>query len=555
MTLNDAMLIFSLFICGFVILIPFVPSITRTPSMLIKHYQNKDIQLFLIVMLFAFAFFMRLYGLDSLPAGLNQDEATIGYDAWSIANYGIDRNQSTLPVYPIGMGAGNGTFYTYFAAPFIRLFGLSVFTYRLPNALLACFACYCFFCIAKRTRGTNFAILSLAIYAVSPVLITNARFAVDYTTQISLITVAVYLFIETIERKKTWLFALTGILLAWFTGSYGGMIIIIPLFFGFSCLYAIITKSISRKHLFILCGSYVVFSIPLACVLLVNYFDVTPFKLFGIFSVDKFSTNYASGKFHTLDSSFFKEVFSSIKDYFNLTIRQKDAAPIDAYLPKYGLTYYFTIPLIIPGAILVFKNLRRIEEYKHETIIVISWLSTTILALFAQTTLQRLLTLFPVYIYFIALAIRFLYRRAYVILPIFVIIFAVNTVSFTNYYFTQYKQDMGSFFFYSLGEALDFATEQTDEKIYVTRTDTRVPEYVVLFYEQVPPETFASTVEYVDPNQPFRNIKSVSRFAFGIPEIIDTDAVYIISNSEIKEFSKNMFHIEQFEYYSVVYPK
>ncbi|NTV89402.1 MAG: hypothetical protein HGA22_03425, partial [Clostridiales bacterium] len=34
---------------------------------------------------------LRLYLLDSAPAGFNQDEASIGYDSWAIANFGMDR--------------------------------------------------------------------------------------------------------------------------------------------------------------------------------------------------------------------------------------------------------------------------------------------------------------------------------------------------------------------------------------------------------------------------------------------------------------------------------
>ena len=38
--------------------------------------------------LLAMGFAARLVGLDSLPLGLNQDEASAGYDAWAILSYG-----------------------------------------------------------------------------------------------------------------------------------------------------------------------------------------------------------------------------------------------------------------------------------------------------------------------------------------------------------------------------------------------------------------------------------------------------------------------------------
>ena len=41
---------------------------------------------------------LRFAALGSFPPGLNQDEASAGYEAWSILHHGIDRNGYRLPV-------------------------------------------------------------------------------------------------------------------------------------------------------------------------------------------------------------------------------------------------------------------------------------------------------------------------------------------------------------------------------------------------------------------------------------------------------------------------
>ena len=41
---------------------------------------------------------VRLVALGSVPNGLNVDEASSGYDAWSIMRYGIDRGGKSYPV-------------------------------------------------------------------------------------------------------------------------------------------------------------------------------------------------------------------------------------------------------------------------------------------------------------------------------------------------------------------------------------------------------------------------------------------------------------------------
>ena len=77
----------------------------------------------------------RLIALASLPAGLNQDEASALYDAWAILNYGVDRNMNRLPVLLVSWGSGQNALLSYLALPFIALLGPTVWALRLPMAL------------------------------------------------------------------------------------------------------------------------------------------------------------------------------------------------------------------------------------------------------------------------------------------------------------------------------------------------------------------------------------------------------------------------------------
>ncbi|MBR2279774.1 MAG: hypothetical protein IJ903_02445 [Ruminococcus sp.] len=74
---------------------------------------------------------VRLVLFGSHPAGLNQDEASIGYEAWSVLHYGIDRNGLSVPVHFIAWGSGQNALYAYLLMPFIALFGLNVVTQRM----------------------------------------------------------------------------------------------------------------------------------------------------------------------------------------------------------------------------------------------------------------------------------------------------------------------------------------------------------------------------------------------------------------------------------------
>ena len=70
-------------------------------------------------------FISRVAFLDLLPGGLNQDEASAGYDAFAIMNWGIDRNGNKLPVHLVALGSGQNALYSYVCIPLIFFFGVN----------------------------------------------------------------------------------------------------------------------------------------------------------------------------------------------------------------------------------------------------------------------------------------------------------------------------------------------------------------------------------------------------------------------------------------------
>ena len=90
--------------------------------------------LFIIIMLLAA--FLRLYKLGEVPYGLQQDEASIGYDAYTLAKFGIDRNGYHWPIYPITWGCGGGSpLLIYMNVISISLFGTGIYKLRLIPAI------------------------------------------------------------------------------------------------------------------------------------------------------------------------------------------------------------------------------------------------------------------------------------------------------------------------------------------------------------------------------------------------------------------------------------
>ena len=95
---------------------------------------------------------LRLLYLGELPAGLNQDEASIGYEAWALLHHGITRNGYAWPVNFVAWGSGQSVLYAYLSLPIIAALDLTVFSTRLVMALTGAASLLLFWRVAARAQ-------------------------------------------------------------------------------------------------------------------------------------------------------------------------------------------------------------------------------------------------------------------------------------------------------------------------------------------------------------------------------------------------------------------
>ncbi|WP_148449203.1 hypothetical protein [Paenibacillus ihuae] len=80
---------------------------------------------------------------------MNQDEASIGYDAYAILHYGIDRSGVHLPIHLTAWGSGQNALYAYLSMPFLLLFGLTPLSVRALSAVMGLIGMLFFYLIMK----------------------------------------------------------------------------------------------------------------------------------------------------------------------------------------------------------------------------------------------------------------------------------------------------------------------------------------------------------------------------------------------------------------------
>ena len=91
-----------------------------------------------VVIVLVIGCLVRLINLDGLPDGLDCDEASSGYEAYAIGEYGVDRNGKEMYVCLVSWRSIQNALYTYLLIPCVKIFGLNTVSVILPMALIGC---------------------------------------------------------------------------------------------------------------------------------------------------------------------------------------------------------------------------------------------------------------------------------------------------------------------------------------------------------------------------------------------------------------------------------
>jgi hypothetical protein len=89
------------------------------------------------------------------PPGFNQDEASIGYEAYALLYYGMDRHGYEWPIHLISWGSGQHILYAWLTIPFIAWFGLEEWVVRLPMLITGILSVPLFALVVRRLLPTD----------------------------------------------------------------------------------------------------------------------------------------------------------------------------------------------------------------------------------------------------------------------------------------------------------------------------------------------------------------------------------------------------------------
>lgn len=191
----------------------------------------KSIHKILLTLIIIFASFLRLYNLSSIPPGVNRDEASIGYTAYSILQTGKDEYGKRLPISFESFGDWKLPLYIYTTIPFVKILGLTELSVRLPSALAGIFTIGALFALVRILfANVPLALLSSFILTIMPWHIHISRVESESNIAILFVTLATILFLKALIYKRTIFLTISGILFALTYYTYHGNHIFTTLF-------------------------------------------------------------------------------------------------------------------------------------------------------------------------------------------------------------------------------------------------------------------------------------------------------------------------------------
>jgi len=483
----------------------------------------------LLISIFILAFALRLIGLASHPAGFTPDEASFGYDAYSLLQTGKDQWGNSWPLTFKSFGDYKLPLYGYLTIPFVYFFGLTEFAVRLPNALLGSFAVVITYFLVKKLKfSDSSALLSALLLAISPWHIPMSRGAFEANLTTFLLPLGIWAFLKAKDSTRYYLLSVLAFGLNLFSYHSARLItpfIVLALIFIYRKKVKINKISMFSLLLFAVFGFLALFAmlngggsristagIFSESALYGAYLDRHQAFLNGLPS---FLATAINNKFIYLIRTFIENYLQ----YFSTTFYWTNGAAESTYgmTPGFGVLYWFESFFLIAYLLRLFTT----RLVKSDWIILIWVILAPIpaaLSIGPGYAANRAVIMLPAL--HIASAIGGLYvyekLKEYLSKKFIYIAFALVTVFSFSFFFEEYVYqqpiDGGQQMMYGVRDTIS-NIKNTDGQILITRRLSE-PHIFVAFYNKIDPPIYQnSSVNWDFENHGFNWVDQLPEYS------------------------------------------
>lgn len=491
---------------------------------ILKNNKNKII---IIIFLLVLIFISRIYKFGTLPYPIGVDEAGAAYDAYCLANFGVDRYLNSFPVYLVNFGGGQSALYAYLNALLIKILGSStILIARLPELLMFLMAIFVSYKLVSKKQDKKTAMLLAFIITICPWHIIQSRCGLDCNLLGPMFILDLFL-LE--NAKKNYQYILAGISVGITLYTYSLSYLIMPVFLLIWVIYHLYTKTVSVKQVIILASTIFIFALPLMYFILLNI-GVVEKTNFGIFTIPKLIE--------------FRSKEIALQNIINVG----PDSLMKLFLGSNTL-YLLEIPFfaigIINGIIAVIKSIKT-KEYSF-----LSFMTITFLAILLPNLLVHIVTtnkgniLYIPILYFVAVGIIELIKNRKILWQILITTYLILFIIFEVYYYTDYAVKIHTVYEdITITNIMEYIedTDKDKEKIYLFPYLKSEPYIYIMLYNEISPYEFNETKEIetkeINGNQ-HRQMKKCSKY-------------YFYNTEGLNEYHNNRTYIVNKEYYKVV---
>jgi len=228
---------------------------------LVKRADFKTVLLLAIIIFLGL--FLRIINLDSNPAGFFCDEASIGYNAYSLLKTGKDEYNVSWPIFFRAFGEYKSPILIYSAMVPIHFLGLSEEAVRLTSAFYGVLSILAIYLFTSRLGRKRIALIAALFLAISPWHIHFSRVSLEgLMSFVFFTTMGAYFWLIFRKENRKFFMAIFSFALALY--SYFPARLFIPLFCGTLAFLARKQLWQNKRELFLGCLLVLVLISPLA---------------------------------------------------------------------------------------------------------------------------------------------------------------------------------------------------------------------------------------------------------------------------------------------------
>lgn len=508
----------------------------------------------LLVAVLAVGAAARLLFLADFPAGINQDEAYAGYEAYSLLHDGVDSHGYHNPVYLVAWGSGMNALYTYLSIPFVGLFGLTTWATRLPQAILGVLTLFVFCRLMGRLSGNRrFVLLATFLLAVNPWHIMMSRWGLESNLVCAFLLFGLYFWVRGLEDSR---FFLPGALCYGLSlYCYADIWIVVPVLLVLQFAYSVrVHKFHWNRWTVAACICLVVLALPLIGFLAVNL-GLAPEVRTPLFSIPRLQ------QMRTTDLAASPGTMgANLMQFLKLMWVQDDGLP-HSTVPGFGMYYLFSLPFLLLGLVrLLGKAVSSVRTgaYRPAALIPIQLLACVPLVLLVNVNVNRVNCVHLPLILCGAYGLSWIAEN-----------FRRHTMASNGIAIAAYAVSFGLFCgtYFSPAYHAGFYKDCRDAQTYAQRAYTgqnkvciRDINWAVVLYETgTPSPVFAETVQYRAVPAAFLDVRSFSHYAFvRQPDEVGPQDVLIYRNEDDvarRIVQERGFAVEQRDGYFVAHAK